>query len=127
MKLNKDQQNPISSVDVLNFTTNSPAHLIHDKILHTYHEENKEQLFNTVNDDMKHNLPSILNYIVPTILLRPCRQIPENRINNADFIISFRRSHRIPLFDEHKTLYCTCKKNWIFLGIISLHVRNTAR
>ena len=37
--LNKDIKSPITSNDVINFTINSPSHLIHDKVMHQYHED----------------------------------------------------------------------------------------
>ena len=48
--------------------------------------------------------------IIPSTLLKPCRQIKENRLDNFSFITSFRRSHRIPLFHEDHKLICPCKQ-----------------
>ena len=56
-------------------------------------------------------LPSILESKIPTTLLKPCRQVKENRLTNSKFITAIRRSHRIKIFNEHQTLTCKCGKN----------------
>ena len=55
-------------------------------------------------------LPSILNSKIPTTLLKPCRQIKENRLSNTQFITAIRRSHRIKLFKDEEKIMCKCGK-----------------
>ena len=109
--INKEYHDPISSNQVITFIDKTPSHLINEKIMHEYYTVNKEHVYDIAPKTIKPLIPSIIQSIIPTTLLRPCRQIKENRLDNFCFITSFRRSHRMPLFHENRTLICPCKKN----------------
>jgi len=83
---------------------------MHEKIMHEYYAVNKAHVFDIAPETIKPIIPSIIESIIPTTLLKPCRQIKENRLDNFSFITSFRRSHRIPLFHENSNLICPCKQ-----------------
>ena len=104
--INKEYSNPVSSLQVQKFSLSTPAHLIHEKILHEYHDIQKDIIFTLMPNDSKHHTPSILTSEIPTTLIRPCRQVRENRLDNENFITSLRRSHRMSLFSH--TLTCPC-------------------
>jgi len=108
--INKEYNDPISSQQVASFIDKTLSHLIHEKIMHEYYNANTEHVFTIAPPIIKQHIPSILKSIIPTTLLRPCRQIKENRLNNFNFIISFRRSHRLPLFHESSAIKCTCNQ-----------------
>ena len=108
--INQEHTSPISSQQVASFIDKTPSHLIHENIMHEYYNANKEHVFRIAPLNIKKHIPSILKSIIPTTLLRPCRQIAENRLNNYNFILSFRRSHRLPLFHETSKITCTCNQ-----------------
>jgi len=135
--VNKEYIHPISSEKVKEFIDKTPSHLIHEKIVHEYYNVHKDHVFKISPQDVKPHIPSILKSIILTTLLRPCRQIQENRLNNFNFIISFRRSHRIPLFNHTSKITCTCNTTIEKYGdhffsrrkhskkILHDHIRNT--
>ena len=135
--VNKEYIHPISSEKVKEFIDKTPSHLIHEKIMHEYYNVHKDHMFKISPEDVKPHIPSILKSIIPTTLLKPCRQIQENRLNNLDFIISFRRSHRLPLFEQTSKITCTCNTTIDKYGdhffscrkhskkILHDHIRNT--
>ena len=67
-------------------------------------------MYNNWPEDVKPNLPSIFYSIIPPTVIKPYRQIPENRINNDNFMIAFRKSHRIPLYTQFDNPTCLCGK-----------------
>ena len=100
--LNPTLATPLTNKDINEFTISCPAHLIHEKILHEAYKQNKEKIFQKTPPQSRHILPSILNSKIPTTLLKPCRQIKENRLSNTQFITAIRRSHRIKIFKEEE-------------------------
>ena len=107
---NQEYNSPISSQQVASFIDKTPSHLIHEKIMHEYYNANEEHVFRIAPPHTKKHILSILKSIIPTTLLRPSRQIAENRLNNYNFILSFRRSHILPLFHETSKIKCTCNQ-----------------
>lgn len=85
--MNNKYHNPISTIQIKTFIENTPAHLIHERIMHEHYKANKEHVFNLAHDDTKRKTPSILVSGIQTILLRLCRQITENKLGNFSFII----------------------------------------
>ena len=55
-------------------------------------------------------LPHIISSRMPTTLLRTCRQIEENRLNNLNFTVTFRRTHQMQWFDNSTERKCICNK-----------------
>ena len=125
--VNKEYIHPIPWDKVRDFIDKTPSHLIHEKIMHEYYNVHKDHVFNISPQEVKPHLPSILKSIIPTTLLRPCRQIQENRLNNFNFIISFRQSHRLPLFNDPLRITCTCNAVIDKYGDHFFHAENTAK
>ena len=120
--INKEYSDPISSTQVNTFINKTPSHLIHEKIMHEYYTVNKTHVFDIAPQTIKPIIPSIIQSIIPTTLLKPCKQIKENRLDNFSFITSFRRSHRIPLFHEKSNLIFPCKQKVDIYGDHFFHV-----
>ena len=106
--LEKNNTTQISTQYIEDFSYNCPAHLIHEKIMHEFYEQNKHKIFNITPPKSRHILPGILTSKIPTTLLKPNRQTKENRIANEDFILSMRRSHRMHILNKDITLKCKC-------------------
>ena len=64
------------------------THRLHNKIMRSYKENHKENIFKLSPHNIKPVLPSIFNYSAPITLLKPCWQINENRLNNNNFTIA---------------------------------------
>ena len=77
--------------------------------------------------EVQRALPSILSSPIPTTLLRPCRQIKENRLNNFDFTLAFRRSHRMAIIPTDITLQCTCGKTIDIYGDHFFHCKKHSK
>ena len=93
------------------FAKNVTMYRLHDKVMDTFRDINEEYIFNHCQDAIKRDIPSILSSIVPSILWKSYRQVVENRLNNVNFTIAYRRSHRLPLISNTLPLQCTCGKD----------------
>ena len=69
-----------------------------------------ERVFKNFDSEITPYLPHIISSTILTTLLRTCKQIKENRLNNLNFIVAFRRAHRIQLFDNNTARKCIRKK-----------------
>ena len=106
--INKQKTPLTTKKEMTTFLDNNPAHRIHDKIIKEFYNKHPDEIYHMCPPEVKTVLPSILNSPIPTTLIRPCRQIKENRLNNFDFTLAFRRSHRLPIIPKGITLTCTC-------------------
>ena len=79
--------------------------------MHEIHKLNKAKTFQQTPSNKRHILPSILNSKIPKTLLKLCRQIKENKINNEDFILSIKRRHRMHIMERNKPITCKCGTN----------------
>ena len=71
--INKEYSDPISSTQVNIFIDKTPAHLIHEKIMHEYYAVNKTHVFDIAPREIKPIIPSIMESIIPSTLIKPCR------------------------------------------------------
>jgi len=123
--INNNYSEQISSQQVNKFSLNAPAHLIHEKVVHTFDETHQDTIFNITPTSCRKYLPAILSSEIPSILLKPCRKFRENRLNKEQFITYFRRSHGMQILQnniEIKSFW------WPFLRSKSKlhhHIRNT--
>ena len=93
----------------------------------SYKETLEQKIFQMSPHGIKPSLPLIFKSTIPVSLLKPCRQIQENRLNNISFTISFRRAHRLPLFHHPNTIKCTCGTYVDIFGDHLLHCKKHSK
>lgn len=125
--IDKNITSPFTHHKLHTFINNNPAHLMHDKIIHEYYNIHPERIFNQCPKAVQPHLPSLMQSPVPTTLIKPCRIIENNRLNNLNFSLSFRRSHRIPLFPPNHQLTCPCGKDLDIYGDHLFHCRSHSK
>ena len=123
----KENFNPSSKQQLHNFIFQTKAHRIHEKIMHEYYDVQKEKLFNSCPHAIKPHLPSLLSSIIPPSLIKPCRQVHENRLDNNSFMIAFRRSHRLPIYRFSNRPICLYDKKIDVYGDHFFQCRNHSK